>query len=297
MSKAGVYFIANPERSMVKIGKSTDVASRFGDLSRMNAGKIELLAVVRGYSATERFFHEQWKHLRSHGEWFHLDEALGAFIADAANDEDITVRLCPGPLNLDRIALARRGQDVSVATMPAPPPPAEPEKFANERDILAAWRRFKGYDVTAPREIEWGALALIDQQHIGRLRGAWLHSGQIYHTPYAGILPVAHQLAAIKDPDERTLALIHASVRDTNDMVQLHSKHHGCTEGVLRRRIAIDNRAKHWLPTDHARCDRCRGWRDSTAGSALEWLERLAHIADLKGLTLARIINGPVYDG
>jgi hypothetical protein len=93
--RIGVYFVADAQRSVVKIGTSEYVDRRIRDLARVNAGRIDLLAVIDGHLHVERFLHEKWSHLRLHGEWFRLDDDLSEFIAAVSGNPHAAAGLCP----------------------------------------------------------------------------------------------------------------------------------------------------------------------------------------------------------
>jgi hypothetical protein len=56
----------------VKIGKAKDVKTRVADIQRMSAARLEVVAVVDGYSAEETELHRKYAKYRLHGEWFDL---------------------------------------------------------------------------------------------------------------------------------------------------------------------------------------------------------------------------------
>ena len=301
-AKAGVYFISGADRSTVKIGKSKNIAQRFGDLARMNAGQLTLLAAVRGYTNTESHFHRLWKHLRLHGEWFRFDEPIASFVSQAANNPDITLRICPAAVRTDDGILEssqRRKHSSEPEAVDVSPPLPEP-KFSSESAILAAWRDADGWEPSSIVDLEWSSLPVFIRQQVGYAEGVWLDRGHISTSTYAGLTPVASQLVQIADPDERTLAAIYAAVRNQEHCgdSRLHGRCYDCTFGVLARRIDIDNRARHWLPIDHrwGKDCPCLEWRGSAATSPKEWVARLAHLSELADASLARIVNGPRYE-
>lgn len=75
-----VYFVGN--KSHVKIGKSTNLASRISTIQTSNPENIEVLAKVRCISIdeTEKMLHKFFSNLRHKGEWFynlgHLEELI-----------------------------------------------------------------------------------------------------------------------------------------------------------------------------------------------------------------------------
>lgn len=63
-----VYFVR--AGGLIKIGVSNDIAHRLTALKAMSPVPIALLASIPGDAKDERRLHEQFAHLRQHGEWF-----------------------------------------------------------------------------------------------------------------------------------------------------------------------------------------------------------------------------------
>ena len=79
-----VYFVYSA--GLVKIGFTTDVTARIGNMSGQSPTPITLLMTVPGNLAAEAEIHEQFKSANQHGEWFSLTAELR---------EDLYARLCP----------------------------------------------------------------------------------------------------------------------------------------------------------------------------------------------------------
>lgn len=78
-----VYFIAAPLAQMIKIGSSRDAYLRLEQLQTGSPEKLHVIGTITDPSAMilERVLHEQFAHLRSHGEWFCEAPELAAYIA------------------------------------------------------------------------------------------------------------------------------------------------------------------------------------------------------------------------
>src|SRR5690606_18191870 len=80
-----VYFLRAGD--FVKIGKATGSAkSRVNQLKTGCPFPIEVMTTVPGGLDKERSLHEQFSHLRSHGEWFHAHPLLLSFIKNVAKE-------------------------------------------------------------------------------------------------------------------------------------------------------------------------------------------------------------------
>lgn len=74
LSTATVYLIGNDANNLIKIGISTDVVRRLGELRIGSPVRLDLLATFPGYGTEERWLHGHptiAPH-HSHGEWFAL---------------------------------------------------------------------------------------------------------------------------------------------------------------------------------------------------------------------------------
>lgn len=73
-----LYFIAGA--GLIKIGISTNLASRFRAIRNSSPVPVELLGSCPGTTANEGFLHSKFAHLRRHGEWFEDTPELRAEI-------------------------------------------------------------------------------------------------------------------------------------------------------------------------------------------------------------------------
>lgn len=68
---SGIYFIqAQDKQGLIKIGWSVDCESRLRILRIGSPVELRIAAIVPGTRKRERQLHEQFNHLRVHGEWF-----------------------------------------------------------------------------------------------------------------------------------------------------------------------------------------------------------------------------------
>lgn len=79
-----VYFVQSEETGAIKIGQTTNIASRVATLQTANAGKLRLLATCFGGDGEEQRLHRAYRHLRTNGEWFQPAPELLAYIAEIA---------------------------------------------------------------------------------------------------------------------------------------------------------------------------------------------------------------------
>lgn len=81
-----VYFIQANHTKLVKIGRVKDVSgllTRMHTLKTMSPVDLVLLGVMED-TGTENHIHEQFAHLRDHGEWFRLDKEIIDYIEENA---------------------------------------------------------------------------------------------------------------------------------------------------------------------------------------------------------------------
>lgn len=76
IARCSVYFIRNDRSGDVKIGFSTDVRSRLGNLQTSQVDPLSLLRIIDGGPATERWLHRKFAHLSLRGEWFAFDSDM-----------------------------------------------------------------------------------------------------------------------------------------------------------------------------------------------------------------------------
>ncbi|MBS7545089.1 GIY-YIG nuclease family protein [Ancylobacter oerskovii] len=79
-----VYFV-QAEKGPVKIGFSTDVPRRIGQLQSGMREIMTLLAVMPGDRRTEYFFHQKLRAFRITGEWFHPSSDVLKAAQDASS--------------------------------------------------------------------------------------------------------------------------------------------------------------------------------------------------------------------
>lgn len=75
-----VYFVADKQRGVVKIGFSVEPMDRMATLQIGSPNKLEMLAAVKGTIQTERQFHRRFAQHRVNGEWFRLTGDLATFV-------------------------------------------------------------------------------------------------------------------------------------------------------------------------------------------------------------------------
>lgn len=79
-----VYFVRDGGRGPIKIGKTSDLASRVSGLQTGNPRLLELMLTIRGYTELEEYFHKRFAKFRIRAsEWFRPDEEPLDFIAVA----------------------------------------------------------------------------------------------------------------------------------------------------------------------------------------------------------------------
>ncbi len=76
-----LYAIECPLAAKVKIGRTIDIAKRFGALSTMHAVPLVLRGHVWLPDDAETLAHEFLAKYRSHGEWFHFSQTVKEFVA------------------------------------------------------------------------------------------------------------------------------------------------------------------------------------------------------------------------
>jgi hypothetical protein len=65
-----VYVLGSPGSTTVKIGRTTNLTKRLGDIQRMSPVPLSVLWTTPGGSELEAQLHRHFASLRSHGEWF-----------------------------------------------------------------------------------------------------------------------------------------------------------------------------------------------------------------------------------
>jgi hypothetical protein len=77
-----VYAITDGDS--VKIGRTRHPDARMRSIQSMSPVPLDVLLCVPESVVTERDLHSQWTHLRTHGEWFTLTDALRQALSRAA---------------------------------------------------------------------------------------------------------------------------------------------------------------------------------------------------------------------
>lgn len=75
-----IYFIRAVYSGAIKIGLSNDPRRRLEAMQTGSPEPLELLGMLPGDAAEERWLHDRFKEYRIHGEWFKGDEEFAARI-------------------------------------------------------------------------------------------------------------------------------------------------------------------------------------------------------------------------
>lgn len=79
-----IYFVEDAGANAIKIGRASDVKSRFCSLQGSTPHPLRLLGSIAAYDIAERRMHEKFAHLRITREWFRGDlelrEAIGRWL-------------------------------------------------------------------------------------------------------------------------------------------------------------------------------------------------------------------------
>ncbi len=70
-----VYLIGSAGGGLVKIGQTSDVRRRLGEIQRMSPVLVEVLWQSTGDAALEKKLHRAFARLRVHGEWFDFGDS------------------------------------------------------------------------------------------------------------------------------------------------------------------------------------------------------------------------------
>lgn len=79
-----VYFMHAPDAGLIKIGATSSLNSRLMALQNGSPVPLVLIGLIDGGKSIERELHNQWAHLRAHGEWFRVSAELIAYIRTRA---------------------------------------------------------------------------------------------------------------------------------------------------------------------------------------------------------------------
>src|SRR5665213_1992906 len=66
-----IYFLQSMHGGPIKIGTTQSLIKRLKSISLLNPFELQLLLTMDGGYEREAQLHQQFKHLRHHGEWFH----------------------------------------------------------------------------------------------------------------------------------------------------------------------------------------------------------------------------------
>ena len=84
--KKCIYFMQHSYSKKIKIGKTEYIASRYDTINRHNAGDIELLLTVDGYTKEETALHRKFAEYRITGEWFEPTQKILDYIEELKQD-------------------------------------------------------------------------------------------------------------------------------------------------------------------------------------------------------------------
>ena len=87
-TEPSVYFISGPAGSKIKIGWAYSPEKRLRTIQNMSPFPLRILGTIPGGQTKEAELHQQFRHLRSYGEWFEPDQELLDFIAKEAKPHD-----------------------------------------------------------------------------------------------------------------------------------------------------------------------------------------------------------------
>lgn len=83
IARAKLYFLSGA--GLIKIGVTTDVDARWRSLRNSSPVALDFLGFCPGTQIDEREFHDRFKHIRRHGEWFDDTPELREAIRIAVN--------------------------------------------------------------------------------------------------------------------------------------------------------------------------------------------------------------------
>lgn len=84
-----VYFFESELTKLIKIGYSSNVTKRRKQIEAMQGGKINTLKVILSSKKNEKYLHERFNHLKTHGEWFLPNIELLTFIKELKEEDTI----------------------------------------------------------------------------------------------------------------------------------------------------------------------------------------------------------------
>lgn len=83
-----VYMIEAVGLDRIKIGFTTDLIKRLRTIQTSCPAPVRLIAVIRGDRETERWWHDELRPFRAHGEWFHCGPEVAVQFGEA-NDAEL----------------------------------------------------------------------------------------------------------------------------------------------------------------------------------------------------------------
>lgn len=110
-----VYFIRQVGCSRIKVGTAhrERLQARLAEIQRFNPEQLELLLACPGGQPLEAEIHQQFAHLRSHGEWFNLAPELAIYLAALATRTKNAGTEWGFPAVVDQIAVLLKGITVN----------------------------------------------------------------------------------------------------------------------------------------------------------------------------------------
>lgn len=106
-TRPAVYFVRGGD--LVKIGYSAHVSQRVDALRIGSPVPLTLWYLRNGDRELERELHDRFADDRSHGEWFHVSDAITEFVADAWAQDWPLFRTTPSPGAIGLTPLSREG--------------------------------------------------------------------------------------------------------------------------------------------------------------------------------------------
>lgn len=132
MPEEVVYVLGTPGSSTVKIGTTTNLAKRVGDIQRMSPVPLAVLWTVTGGHELETRLHRHFADFRSHGEWFTFRANPVQLIRWAVEDE---------PWLRPKISLRKAAAKIEQAKASLPPRLPLSQRIRTQRPDIERHRR------------------------------------------------------------------------------------------------------------------------------------------------------------
>jgi len=116
-----VYFATAGDMDEVKIGFTTNIASRLSTLGTGNSRKITLLNYFASFVEAEALVQQRFSASRIRNEWFELDEDMEEFWDDIL---DYQIGRAPADGNLEDVFIGLRAMRIILDTIGEPWPAA-----------------------------------------------------------------------------------------------------------------------------------------------------------------------------